>query len=390
MIPEIDVGESSMLDLYIEQSGKRLRCGYTTGSCAAAAAKAAAQLLLTGTVPKVVSLDTPKGILLTLDVLEPVLTDGQATCAIRKDSGDDPDITNGILVYATVFKIAEGIVIDGGQGVGRVTKPGLNQPVGAAAINSTPRQMIADGLHEIAASCGYTGGFSVVISIPQGEALAKRTFNPRIGIVGGISVIGTTGIVEPMSNAALVDTIRLELNVQAEAGETAVMLTPGNYGEDFTRDRLKLDTVKQVTCSNFIGDAIDAAIKSGFTKILLIGHIGKLVKLGIGMFNTHSQYGDGRMETLVSCALTAGADLRVLRAVSECIATDAALAILHHAGVLEDTMKVLGERIHAALVRRVPEGVEIGFVCFTNEEKLRGILTMSDNAEEMMKLWRHS
>ena len=377
-----------MLDLYIEKSGKRLRCGYTTGSCAAAATKAATEFLLFGNCPQTVSLDTPKGIQLTLDVLEPVFSEGKACCAIRKDSGDDPDITNGILICAAVQKAEYGIFIDGGIGVGRVTKPGLNQPVGAAAINSVPRQMIQAACEEIAKKYAYTGGFRVEIFIPEGERLAKRTFNARIGIEGGLSVIGTTGIVEPMSNAALVDTIKLELNVHTKAGKKAIMLTPGNYGEDFTGKVLKLDCSQQVTCSNFIGEAIDAAILSGFQKILLIGHIGKMVKLGMGMFNTHSAYGDGRMETLIACALEAGAGLETLKAVQKCVATDAALHELLKAGILCETMAVLSRRIDANVVRRIPEGVEIGFVCFTNDAQLGGIVAMSENAEELMEHWK--
>lgn len=377
-----------MLDLYREQGRKRLRCGYTTGSCAAAAAKAAAQMLLTGAIVKNIGIFTPKGIRLELDVLEPVLDSEQAICAIRKDSGDDPDITNGILVYAAVKKSISGISIDGGEGVGRVTKPGLNQPVGEAAINSVPRKMIADACQEVALEYGYLGGFLVIISIPQGTSLARRTFNPRLGIEGGISVIGTTGIVEPMSNVALMDTIRLELNVLAEAGEKAVMLAPGNYGADFTKDVLRLDTSRQVLCSNFIGDAIDAAINRGFTTILLIGHIGKLVKLGLGMMNTHSCYGDGRMETLVACALEAGAQISVLNELLACISTDAAIEVLCKAKILESTMKVLEKRIGNVFSRRIPEGVEFGFLCFTNAENYKGVLISSQNAEKIMERWR--
>ena len=379
-----------MLDLYIEQNGKRLCCGYTTGSCAAAASKAAVMLLLSGEIPGTVSINTPKGIPLTLDVLEQEISGDRATCAIQKDSGDDPDITNGILVYATVRRCSSGIHIDGGLGVGRVTRKGLDQPVGAAAINSVPRMMIRECCLEAAKKYGYRGGFLVEIWIPKGEELAKRTFNSRLGIEGGLSVIGTTGIVEPMSNTALIETIRLEVNVRAAAGDKAVMLTPGNYGEVFTRDILKLDTAKQVTCSNFIGDALDIAVKVGFRGILLIGHIGKLVKLGIGMMNTHSMYGDGRMETLIACGLEAGADTSVLKAVQECVSTDGALAVLNDAGVLKGTMEALGRRIDATLRRRVPEGVETGFVCFTNEPDLQGVLTMSENAESMMEIWRIS
>ena len=377
-----------MLELYIEQGNKRMRCGYTTGSCAATAAKAAAELLLSGKAPAAVSIDTPKGVPLTLDVLSPTLQEGRAVCAIQKDSGDDPDVTNGLHIYATIEKIPAGIEIDGGEGVGRVTQPGLNQPVGAAAINSTPRAMIRTACCEVAKRHGYKGGFSVVISIPGGRTLAKRTFNPRLGIEGGISVIGTTGIVEPMSDAALIKTIQLELSMWAAAGKRAALLAPGNYGEDFSRTVLGLDTAQQVVCSNFIGEALDAAVRSGFRKILLVGHIGKLVKLGIGMLNTHSACGDGRMETLSACAVAAGADVDTLRAVLACVTTDAALLILSRAGMLGETMAALGSRIDATLRRHVPEGVEVGFVCFTNAPELRGVLMESANAGELMELWK--
>lgn len=187
------------MNSYIYRGTKKLRCGYTTGSCAAGAAKAAAQMLLSGEIIAQISLITPSGMPLTLDVLSPQLTADSAACAVRKDSGDDPDVTNGILVFASVSKCGNGFEIDGGEGIGRVTKPGLDQPVGAAEINSTPRRMITEALCEIAQRYGYTGGFHVTISAPEGTALAKKTFNPRMGIVGGISIIGTTGIVEPMS-----------------------------------------------------------------------------------------------------------------------------------------------------------------------------------------------
>ena len=377
-----------MLERYVEKGGKRLRCGYTTGACAAAAAKAAATLLLCGDAPKTVAIDTPKGVPLTLDVLAPKLEEGHARCAVQKDSGDDPDVTNGVLVYATVARCSMGIEIEGGEGVGRVTQPGLDQPVGAAAINTVPRNMIRSACRDVAQKYGYSGGFSVLISIPEGVALAKRTFNPRLGIEGGISVIGTTGIVEPMSNAALVDTIQLELSVRAAAGDKAALLAPGNYGEAFSREVLGLDTTKQVCCSNFIGDALDAAVRSGFVKILLIGHVGKLVKLGIGMLNTHSAYGDGRAETLAACAVSAGAGLSAVKAVLSCISTDAALAALQKEGILAETMAVLGERIGATLSRHVPEGIQVGFVCFTNAPGLCGVLTKSANAEELMELWK--
>ena len=368
--------------------GRLLRCGYTTGACAAAAAKAATAMLLTGGPAPTVLLPTPKGVMLTLDVLDAQFGPNFARCAIKKDSGDDPDVTNGILVYAQVEYGDAGVHIEGGEGVGRVTKPGLDQLVGEAAINSTPRRMITEAVEAVCAECGYAGGVRVCIYVPGGGALAKRTFNPRMGIEGGISIIGTTGIVEPMSHAALIGTIRLELRQLASTGIKNVLLTPGNYGETFAATKLGLPMGAHVACSNFIGDAIDAAVELGFTKILLVGHIGKLVKLGIGMTNTHSANGDGRMETLLACALDAGAELPLLKEIAACVTTDAALAYLHSAGLLQETMHILGARIDACLKRRVPEGVEICCLCFTNAEGFGGILVQSENADRLLRLWR--
>ncbi len=167
------------MNRYIYRGTKKLRCGYTTGSCAAGAAKAAAEYLLGGQPPAAVTLMPPAGIPLTLDVLAPQLAGDTASCAVRKDSGDDPDITNGICIYAAVSKCDAGIIIEGGKGIGTVTKPGLNQPVGASAINDTPRRMIREALTEIAQKYGYTGGFRVVISAPDGEELAKKPSIPH-------------------------------------------------------------------------------------------------------------------------------------------------------------------------------------------------------------------
>ncbi len=371
-----------------------LRCGYTTGTCAAAATKAAAYLLLTGQAPEQVAIKTPKGPEIIIDIAETSRQESDAgpvsaLCAVKKDSGDDPDITNGILVYAEVRPESSGeILIDGGFGVGRVTKPGLDQPVGMAAINSTPRRMIAQALREACEAAGYNGGLSVIISIPQGEALAARTFNPRLGISGGLSILGTSGIVEPMSDSALIDTIRVELRVLAAAGQRSVILTPGNYGESFLLDRLSpafADTI--IKCSNFAGDSIAAAVECGFRRILLAGHIGKLVKLAIGLMNTHSRYGDGRLETLVTCALKAGGDLPLLRQIADCATTEAALALLEEAGLMPGVAADLKERIAFYLGRQVPADVEIGFICFTGAGSFRPLFE-SDNAAQLLKNWQ--
>ncbi len=371
-----------MLNEFVYRRGKLLRCGYTTGSCAAAAAKAAAVCVLSGEKPGSVTLPTPKGITLTLDVAEAETTDCYAKCAVRKDSGDDPDITNGILVYAAVTKTENGITITGGEGIGRVTKAGLDQPVGEWAINSVPRKMITEAVSEAAKEYGYTGGFTVEISIPGGAELAKKTYNPRLGIEGGISVIGTSGIIEPMSNAALVDTIRTELNMRKAEGHENVFFTLGNYGENFIAREMPFDVEKSVKCSNFIGDAVDIALELGFRGILIIGHIGKLVKLGAGIMNTHSAQADGRMYVLVTCGVLAGAELPVLQKLPDCATVDAALGILAEAGYMRQTLDILAGRAGYYLEAKVKGAAKTAAVMFSDKH---GVVVKTADADEMIK-----
>ena len=355
------------MEEYIVKDGKKLRLGYTTGSCAAAAAKAAAFMLLTGRRKDTIDLLTPKGIRLHLTVEEIKITSSEVSCAIRKDSGDDPDATRGTLVFACVRKTdAPGVLIDGGAGVGRVTKRGLDQPVGAAAINSVPRRMIEENVREVCALCGYDGGISVVISVPEGEALAKKTFNPRLGIVGGISILGTTGIVEPMSEQALVDTIRVELRQRRELGAEYVLLTPGNYGADFIRDSIGIDPRTAVLTSNFIGDALELSHELGFHGALLIGHIGKLVKLAGGMWNTHSKFGDCRMELLAAHAASLGLRPEKVSELLQCVMCDDALRILLEEQLYDAVLARLAGRIEFHLQHKCGE-MEIGAMVFSKE-----------------------
>ena len=371
------------MEEFIEKEGKKLRFGYTTGSCAAAAAKAAAWMLLTGQKKEEISLITPKGVALTLPVLDIAVEPDRVSCAIRKDSGDDPDVTNGTLIYAEVTPTAApGIAIDGGFGVGRVTKKGLDQPVGNAAINSVPRQMIRETLEEILTLTDQKCGLNVVISVPEGEKLAKQTFNPRLGIVGGISILGTTGIVEPMSEKALVDTIRVELKQRRANGDEYVLLTPGNYGCDFIRAGLALNPEQAVQSSNFIGQTLDICRELGFRGALLVGHIGKLVKIGGGMMNTHSKYGDCRMEILAAHAGIAGLSPEKIGEILQCVACDDALRILRDAGCFEKTLTGLTERILFHLHHRAGEDMEVGTILFSKEY---GLLAKSDNAMELIE-----
>ena len=313
-------------DIVVSQ-GRLMRRGYTTGSCAAAASKAAAVMLLSGEETDTIKLDTPKGITLTLDVLDILRGPGFARCAIRKDSGDDPDDTNGTLVYATVSEpgaripeeemvmqpeissveqLDEKVEIWGGIGVGKVTKPGLACKVGGPAINPVPRKMITREVLAAMNQYDFDGSLRVVISIPDGAAIAPKTFNPRLGIEGGISVLGTSGIVEPMSDRALIDTMYTEMDSRKANGYKDLLVFFGNYGAVFTRDEMKIDISAAVTCSNFVGEMLDYAVLKGFESILIIGHSGKLIKLAQGVMNTHSKYADCRSEFLALQAMFHG------------------------------------------------------------------------------------
>lgn len=360
------------MEQYIEKDGKRLRLGYTTGSCAAAAAKAAAWMLLTGYRRERVSLDTPKGIRLELTVREITMDAEAVSCAIEKDSGDDPDVTRGTLIFATVRRTdTPGVTVDGGFGIGRVTKRGLDQPVGNAAINSVPRKMIIENVEEIMRLTDYRGGLEVIISAPEGEMLAKKTFNPRLGIVGGISILGTTGIVEPMSEKALVDTIRVELRQRRADGWEYALLTPGNYGADFIRDEMGLDMNAGVQTSNFLGDALDICRELGFRGVLLVGHIGKLVKVAGGMMNTHSKYGDCRMEIMAAHAGAAGVRPERLEEMLDCAACDDAIRILREEAMQEETLRRITARVLFHLQHRADE-MEVGVLIFSKEYGILG------------------
>ena len=356
-----------MMENFITKDGKRLRRGYTTGSCAAAAAKSAAVMLLAGRRLDSVHLVTPFGIELDLPLQDIVTDERFVSCGIVKDSGDDPDVTDGITVYARVEKtdLPYTIEIDGGEGIGRVTKPGLDQGVGSAAINSTPRRMITEELQQVCEDNRYTGGLKVIISAPAGNEIAKRTFNSRLGVVGGISILGTTGIVEPMSEEALIDSIALEIRQRKALGDSRLILTPGNFGADFLKSVYGLDSDKIVKCSNYVGKALEAAIDAGFSQVLLAGHLGKFVKLSGGIMNTHSKEGDCRAELMASAALLGGASAETAQAMFSCVTTDEMLRILEKEGVLDSTMTALKARIETALSARFAGQLETGVIVFT-------------------------
>ncbi len=301
-------------DYYAIKNGNKLQFGFTTGTCAAAATKAAALMLVSGKMIQRVHIITPKGIALNLEVLEPEIKSNEASCAIRKISGDDPDVTDGVLVYSTVtWQKEPGIRVDGGLGVGRVTRPGLKQKIGEVAINPVPMEMIKAAANEALADCGQAEGLKVVISIPQGVELAKKTFNPRLGIEGGISVLGTSGIVEPMSEQALIDCIELEIRQKYAGGQRRIIMAQGNYGADFIKELCGVQDEQIIKCSNFIGVSLDMAAAEGVKELLLVGNIGKLVKLAGGIMNSHSKEADARAELIAASAIRAGCSLETAR-----------------------------------------------------------------------------
>ncbi len=265
--------------------------------------------------------------------------------------------------------------------MGRVTKPGLEQPVGEAAINRIPRQMIREGVEEAAKQYCYEGGLEIEISVPEGEALAEKTFNPRLGIMGGISILGTSGIVEPMSEQALIETIRVEIRQKLANGMEYLIIVPGNYGIDFLEQYGHgLGLEDAVKCSNFVGEALDAAVEFGARGVLLIGHIGKFVKLAGGIMNTHSHQADSRMELLGIHAALLGAPVMLLTQIMACVTTDEALKLLKEAGLMEAVMERLMERMEFYVKHRVQNRLELGVITFS---KVHGVLGETGNVKAL-------
>lgn len=390
-------------DKYIIKNNKRLRYGYTTGSCAAGATRGAARMLLSGASLSEVELQTPKGITLNLKLHDITKGGNYISCAVQKDAGDDPDTTNGILVYAKVEKISaetakniidnqntdsqkvtihSNIILDGGIGVGRVTKPGLSQQVGEAAINPVPKAMILREAEEAAQEYDYEGYLKITISVPEGEEIAKKTFNPRLGIMGGISILGTSGIVEPMSERALIASIQVEMKQHFCQGENYILVTPGNYGADYLREHMTIPFENNIKCSNYVGETIDMAIDMGVKGLLFVAHIGKFVKVAAGIMNTHSHCADGRMEVLCASAIRAGGTLECAREILEAGTTDEALAVLDRYGILKETMAIVMEKIQFYLDHRSYEQILLGAVVFSN---VYGLLGQSRDAKKLME-----
>lgn len=385
-----------------------MRYGFTTGSCAAAAAKAAAYMLLSGQEKKSISIETPRGTIYTPDIVDIERGEHRVSCGVIKDAGDDPDITDQARICACV-EIPDGqsvsgkgrnfgltgeetcdhsdIVIEGGNGVGRVTRPGLDQPVGNAAINRVPREMITKEVQQVCSFFDYSGKIRVTIFVPEGETLAEKTFNPRLGIEGGISILGTSGIVEPMSEQALLETIRLELCQRREEGALVIAVSPGNYGMEFMERTYGYDLDCSVKCSNFIGATIDMATELGFEGMLLTGHIGKLVKLAGGIMNTHSREADCRMELLAAAAVRQGADMECVKNIISCLSTEEALGKVSDESLRHEIMRDIMEHIAFYLDKRAAGRMNLECLVYSNEF---GELGCTEGAKELLKQLIHN
>lgn len=370
-------------------SKKELRKGFTTGSCGAAAAKAALYMLLTGSVKGEIEIITPGGAVFRTEVKDIFREGNRVRCAVVKDGGDDPDVTTGLHVTAEVRAEERGdgaleIQIEGGPGVGRVTLPGLDQPVGNAAINRVPRQMIEKELTEVADLLDFRGRIRVILSVPGGETAAERTFNPRLGIEGGISILGTTGIVEPMSTRAILDTIRVELNQRKALGDRIAAVSPGNYGLNFMQETYGYDLNRSVKCSNYVGDTVDMVREMGFRGMLLTGHIGKLIKVSGGIMNTHSKEGDARMELLAAGVIRAGGSTDTLRGILNCRVTEEALGVIQKESpvLLRKSMDAVMDRILYYLRKRAGKELPVECILYSNEF---GLLAASPGAMDMLE-----
>lgn len=392
------------MDNYVFKNQKKLRYGVTTGTCAAIAAAAAAKRLLLETDTQRLAFLTAKNIMVEQEVSCVDYERGRfSVYKTKKDSGDDPDVTDGVFVFAKVevltdIQVAEAqkalcfedaaypnLLLDGGEGVGRITLDGMEQGIGQAAINRVPRASIFQAVASVCSLAEYDKPLKITIMIPEGVSLSERTFNKNLGIVGGLSVLGTSGILEPMSEKAIVDTIELELKARYNRGERTLLLTPGNYGQSYAKNLLGIRIEKSVKCSNYIGETLDLAVSLGYKGLLLIGNIGKLVKLAAGIMNTHSRVADGRMEILAVHAMLEGADASIGEQLMACVNTEQALNILEQNGLLKIVMKRICSRIEYYIKRRVGEQLQFGVILFSEK---KGLLGETDGSHVLLAEFR--
>lgn len=369
---------------YIVKNGKALRFGYTTGSCATAAASAAAQMLFNKLEIDCVCISLPNGEMVKFHIEEIEINSASVTCCVTKDAGDDPDVTDGIKIYAQASYCESGINILGGIGVGVVTAKGLKCEVGQPAINPVPRKMITLNVSNILDKYNYKKGVNIKIFVPNGEEIAKKTFNSRLSITGGISILGTTGIVEPMSEKALVDTIKILIDKQQQEDKDKILISPGNYGREYCKNNLDIDIEKGIKYSNYFGETLDYLVYKGFSKVLIVGHIGKLVKIAGAIMNTHSSMADCRMEIIAVHSALVGANSQLVAKIMQCVNTDQAVELLDENGICELVMQSIMKKIQFHINYRVKDKLQAEIIIFSNDDR---IIAKSENAINFAKMF---
>ena len=298
-----------------EKPQGKLRTGFTTGTCATASSKAAALAIINQKTISSVDVLLPKRDRINIKINSCEFTKNNARCSVIKDGGDDPDVTHGaeIFVDLSLTNNVGTIEIDGGNGVGRVTKPGLGLEIDSAAINPTPKKMILENIQEIAEEILKENGIKIIISVPKGKELATKTDNPRIGILNGISILGTSGIVIPYSTASFAAAIRLQIDVVSSMNDEEVVLTTGGRSEDFAREIIKLPDHSFIQMGDFSGYTIQQCAKKSLKKAYVAGFIGKLAKMAAGVKQTHVKGGKVDMKFLSELAKRCNADSETIR-----------------------------------------------------------------------------
>lgn len=363
--------------------------GITTGPSAAAVAKACAKMLIFDTKVNSISVMTPSGVLFDADIEDIEIDNKYVSCAVRMPGEDFPGVDEDVLIYAKAtfeshFNENAQVTILGGKGIGRVTKPGLNIPVGNAAISEIPLAMIEESVMEELNRAGIKSEIVITLSVPNGYEISKKLHNPRIGIEGGISIMGTSIALEPVGTRAKIDTIHMELNQRHALGFRYVAVALDDHGREFLKETYGYDIERSVKCIDFLGETIDHSKELGFKELIVSGNIEKLIKVAGGIMNTHQRESDCRMEILSSIAILEGADANVAKNILSCVSVEEALNIVEAAGLYEPVIKRITDRIIHHLNRRADE--KIGFQCiiFSGDDKL---LSESKGVDKWLKLF---
>ena len=369
-------------EYFIVKGQKKLRCGYTTGSCAAAVAKAGTLMVLTEIEYPIITLETLKGLVLNLEVASIVRKQNSVICSVKKDGGDDPDITHGISIFGKITKVENGrgcVLIRAGLGIGIVTEPGLPCPVGSPAINPSPQKQIKDEVKKIMVAHNFNGDIIIELWIPEGPLLAEKTFNPKIGIKGGLSILGTTGIVEPMSEKAFIDTLKIEIDSHLAKNNDCLLFCSGNYGKHFATDTLEISIDHSIKYGNYIGEVLDYLVYRNVKKALFISHIGKIVKVAAGIMNTWSKIADGRMEIFgVHCGM-AGGTREDIKNIMEMTNTEVVILYLKQKELFAAVQESVMDKIINHMKDRVRDQVEIEVIVFYGSSEIFGTTSGVEN-----------